>query len=100
MADTNEALVQSVVRHLEITVYAQSKYVDIDGFRYEWCGGLGAVLTSWEVFTRQGDLRKIGSVVFVAREVYPGWIWSEVCWVPEGEFDYETVQRFRKALFW
>jgi hypothetical protein len=100
MSDTNEASVQSIVRHPEITVYAQTKYVDIDGFRYEWCGGMGSVLTSFEIFTKQGDLRRIGNVVFIAKEVQRGWIWSEVWWIPDRDFDYEFVRRFRKALFW
>ena len=65
---------------------------------YQWCGGFGAILKSYEHGVRRGDVRMIGDELFYAYIVYPRWLApSEVCWTVQAP-SAEAIRALREKL--
>jgi hypothetical protein len=75
--------------------------VTIDDQIYEWVGGFGSILKSWERGVRVGDVRCIYGEFFHARFIYDNsWTWfarMEVCWTLR-DVSVERIQEFRQSL--
>lgn len=74
----------------------------VDGQRYEWSGGYGAVIKSYEWGVRRGDVRCILGRLFHAYLVYPSRLFAprEVCWSFIGDaLSNEAIRAFRAEVF-
>lgn len=71
----------------------------IDGQRYEWNGGLGSTIASYENRRNVGDVRYIGKhplkVFMITRRLYGG---DRVCWCSATEDGYDWVRQFKAEL--
>lgn len=83
----------------EINTDALSEKVSIDGVEYNWHGGFGAVIKSYERGRKVGDLRSIGNIVFKVSYIHGNIFRREVCWIPVEKFTLGWVRRFKIALF-
>lgn len=83
---------------------ARNLRIKIDGVEYEWGGGFGAIIKSWERGIKLGDMRMIGNVPFYCymfglkrRGVFGP---PEVCWsIPSPYLTTEWIRSFKRALF-
>ena len=77
--------------------------VTIDGIEYEWCGGFGAVLISYERGVRQGTMRRIGTGNFYASRIWTrglcGFRPPQISWLPDQEIDLTWIQQYKRELF-
>lgn len=72
---------------------------DYGGRTYDWHGGFGAVVKSFERGVSQGDMRVIVGERFYAYLVYPCWFGKPgVCWTFE-EPTIERIRAFRAHVF-
>lgn len=76
--------------------------INIEGVTYEWFGGLGCVVRSYERGIKNGDVRIIHDGMFYARVYQVGWLRTpEISWVPAFEEDQclDFIRSFKKRLF-
>jgi hypothetical protein len=71
----------------------------VGGREYEWCGGFGAIVKSYERGVQQGDVRIIGDEMLYAYLVYrrrfrP----AEVCWTLI-EPTIDAIYRLHRKFF-
>lgn len=79
---------------------AEKLTFESQGQRYEWSGGFGAVVKSYEHGVTIGTLRFIENATLYAYLVYPRrWFRApEVCWTFR-EPTVEAIRDFRKRVF-
>lgn len=75
----------------------------IDGYRYSWHGGFGAVIQSRERGVKKGDVRQIAGrqfFAYMAAVDYCDWWWQRplVSWVPCEKFDAEWIRNFKMEI--
>ena len=75
--------------------------ITIQGQRYLWYGGFGAVLISRERGKHVGDVRKINTTLLCIANIWhkPWGRKPEVCWIPVGDFDAQWIHTFKQQLF-
>lgn len=73
----------------------------IDGINYEWVGGFGCILKSWERKVKQGEMRVIGDVIFHATRVYKHFLApkKEICWITLDNYSIENIRAIKKEIF-
>lgn len=69
-----------------------------DGRTYQWFGGYGAVIRSFERGVTLGTMRVIHGEEMYAYVVYPGWWRREVGWTFL-EPTNERIREFREKVF-
>jgi len=76
-------------------------YITIDGIKYQWNGGLGAILFSRERGIKKGDVRIIGGLFFYASNVAnfsyfqkPRIEWTVV------DVKVSEIEELKRSLLW
>lgn len=71
----------------------------LGGTTYEWRGGYGAVIVSYERGLKAGDVRCIKGIIFTVFKVDKRGFFNlgkpEVCWTLPGNFNAEWIAAFR-----
>lgn len=86
----------------QMRTHATDIQFTLDDHWYQWDGGFGAILKSYERNVRKGDVRMICGIPFHVANVWSmgGFRKPEVCWsIPDPWLTAEWIREFKRRIF-
>ena len=79
--------------------YSCNLKATIGGREYEWFGGFGSILVSYERGIHIGDVRIIGDTIFFCYSIEWGFWKNRINWSIPGDLTANTLRKIKRAIF-